>query len=499
MFPTNTSDHGCDPVSSNCVIWQGPTIDCIKLCKGDSVSTVVAKLATELCDILDTLDIDSYDLACFNITSCPPEDFTALIQFLINHICALENGESITTNPSNACPDCIVNIAPCFYYQNAIGDTITTMQLSDYVSAIGNRICTISNQIATIQSSINVLDGRITDLEKALIIVGNKTKSLEIQDVTPICVLPSGPVSQRDLLIELEKQFCELEGAIGEPTKIYKAILRQCAGLDSAPQLAGSGNMASIQNWTQDVQNLADSFSNMWLTICDIRSAVLNIQANCCPTLCNSIDVVLTAALNSPSDLRLYFTGSIPNNFVSCNPTGTLIKVEDTTGGAVTYQVPVITNLNNGLGYSLDLSTTPVNTGDDLTITATFCFTDPETGTQCQSVSTYIVTNTLTCPSLTLVPTSSDITYSFNWTGGVANFEIQLYDASGTVLISSQSTSTAGPITINGIFAGLTISTGFLIRLKVTIGSNITECQFNPITTLAQACLPPSGVGAILV
>ena len=43
--PTNSryaKDRGCNPVSSNCVVWQGPDLACIDLCKGDTVSNVVA-------------------------------------------------------------------------------------------------------------------------------------------------------------------------------------------------------------------------------------------------------------------------------------------------------------------------------------------------------------------------------------------------------------------------------------------------------------------------
>jgi hypothetical protein len=248
MFPTNSENHGCDPVSSNCVIWQGPDIPCINLCKGDSVSSVVAKLATELCNILEVLDIDQYDLSCFNITSCPPEDFQSLIQFLIEHICALENIEPPAPGQTG-CPECTVNIAACFYYQNQVGDTITTMSLLDYVTAIGNRICSMANQIATIQSTLVSFDQRISDLETGVNQVKTAVESVETQDVTPVCVLTATPVSQRDMLIALEAAFCQLIGATGGTNDIYTAILKQCAGLNNSPQLAGSGNMASIPGW----------------------------------------------------------------------------------------------------------------------------------------------------------------------------------------------------------------------------------------------------------
>ncbi len=83
MKPTNSNENGCDPMSSNCVIWQGPDIDCINLCKGDNISTVVDKLATELCTLLETFNIDDYDTSCFNLAECAPKAFKVLNNLLI--------------------------------------------------------------------------------------------------------------------------------------------------------------------------------------------------------------------------------------------------------------------------------------------------------------------------------------------------------------------------------------------------------------------------------
>ena len=84
-----------------------------------------------------------------------------LIQFLIDRICALENIDTIlarsdafSTRSSSAdltgCPDCVVSVAPCF----VIG-TQTTMQLVDYVNAIGLRICSIITDISNINLQIS--------------------------------------------------------------------------------------------------------------------------------------------------------------------------------------------------------------------------------------------------------------------------------------------------------------------------------------------------------
>ena len=56
MLPvgSNNKSTPCSVVSSNCVSWQGPNIPCIGLCKGDTVTDVVAKLGELVCEINTT-------------------------------------------------------------------------------------------------------------------------------------------------------------------------------------------------------------------------------------------------------------------------------------------------------------------------------------------------------------------------------------------------------------------------------------------------------------
>ena len=41
MKPLNLDNSPCSPISSNCIVWQGPDIPCIHLCTGDTISDVV--------------------------------------------------------------------------------------------------------------------------------------------------------------------------------------------------------------------------------------------------------------------------------------------------------------------------------------------------------------------------------------------------------------------------------------------------------------------------
>ena len=493
MKPLNADSGSCTPISSNCVIWQGPDIACINLCKGDTISAVVYKLATELCDLMAQTNVSNYDLSCLDIVGCTPATFEDLIQLLIDRICALEGccsqSSGNTGTGRSVCPDCVVNICPAFYYTSPSGDTITTMQLVDYVQAIGNKVCSIVNDIVTINAILQNHETRITILE-------NATPPVYIPPtVTPVCVLPSVPTQMNIVLSALEQQFCLLVTATGQPADIFTAILAQCPGLNSAPQLGGSGTMSAIPGWVNSVQNLADSITNLWLTICDLRAAITNIQQNCCPTACDGVSLGMYANVDG-SDLTVWVNGSIPAGFTQCAPTFlTTVTVTDQSGHTVTFTMDLIGNLNNPAGVLFDLSVTPINPLDNLTVTITPCLT--KDGNVCSYVLTDVILNTAACPTLTYTATDTTISYSGTvLTGGTATYAVQLYNGSGTTLISSQTTTLTAPpaAALSGTFSGLTPSTIYQIRVQVTSGTTTHTCPFTPVTTNAPACPPPTNV-----
>jgi hypothetical protein len=88
MKPLNLDNQNCSPISSNCVVWEGPDMPCIKLCKGDTISDVIAELANKLCALFDSLDATVYDTTCLELTR-QPKTTQELIQVLINKICDL--------------------------------------------------------------------------------------------------------------------------------------------------------------------------------------------------------------------------------------------------------------------------------------------------------------------------------------------------------------------------------------------------------------------------
>jgi hypothetical protein len=270
MKPLNYDNSPCSPISSNCVIWQGPDIPCIKLCAGDTISDVIFKLATELCTVLDTLNVTNYDLSCFNLTACGPNDFQALIQFLIEQICALQSEVTIVSDPATSPitndptkstgANTLVTVAPCF----VVGG-VTVMTVSAYAQAIGTRVCSLVTQISTINSQITDLEVRVTDLENATVVIP-PTPSIIID--CNIGTLVSGNSYTIDTVLDelinnTTNGLCSYTntstGVLGTPSQLLTSYITACAfGTD----------VTSDPDWTASPNTLPEVITNIWIALC---------------------------------------------------------------------------------------------------------------------------------------------------------------------------------------------------------------------------------------
>jgi len=511
MKPLNRQEPGCNFTTSNCVIWQGPDITCLNLCKGDTVSDVVYKLATELCEVLDILSLTNYDLSCFGLGKAEPVDFKGLITFILDKLCELQGGPVTpgpigTTNPdvstqngnlrvgaTGGCPDCVVSIAPCFYYKNAFGDTVTSMQLIDYATAIGNKVCNNVDQILQLQNIVANHELRIAALESA------PAPVFVTPQIVPTCVLPSVLTDIDIVLDALEQQFCDLRTATGEPPAIYSNLAKQPAGLTFDQALSNpSITMGSFTGWTNVVTNVAETLGNMWITIADLRLAVRTIQLNCCPTGCDGIALSLTATY-SADVLTIYVSGTIPAGFVQCSGT-TTVKVTDSAGNSIQFNYDLISYLNNPTGYPFNLSGTPINSSLDLTIDITPCLYNSSTNATCESCLNYYIVNEASCPAVTWTQGSNSISYSFISQAGDWTYTVEVWDSAGSTMIANQTQAISGVQTVTGEVIGLSPATIYKVRLTIVATAcdecQPKECQFTNVTTNLAPCPPPPGVSA---
>ena len=290
MKPLNLDNRPCSPISSNCVVWQGPDISCIEICNGDTVSDVVAALATELCTILDQTNVSNYDLSCLGITTCGPKDFQALIQLLIEKICELQGVSPSTTKDTGACPDCIVTVASCF-----IQNGQTTMQLLDYVQMIAAKVCSLIDEIANINNQITDILIRLEQIENTPV------PQLEIPSFTLGCnigSLTNGSVQFINIVLEefINNVWCAFFNTTGSTSDLISAVNAICIE-DTDLQLSTGTPFSSNPNWidTGSYNTIADAINNIWVALCDVYTAVDNISFTVQDT--NSIDLNYTGGV----------------------------------------------------------------------------------------------------------------------------------------------------------------------------------------------------------
>lgn len=305
MKPLNYDNSPCSPISSNCVIWQGPDIPCIKLCAGDTISDVVFKLATELCTVLDILNVTNYDLSCFNLTACGPNDFQALIQFLIERICALQTELTTVADPATSpivndttksvSGNTLITIADCF----VIGG-VTVMTVSEYAQVIGEKVCTLVSEITSINAQLVIIDSRLTALESAPVPTFTLPDiSVQECDLSSSITAP-GTYPMDDVLDALINDttygFCALRNVTGMPAAILAAVESQCINDSDISLVYGTPfSTAYSGSWiaVASVDTIADAINNIWISLCDVYQYVSDIEVTV--TSSSTIDLAVSS------------------------------------------------------------------------------------------------------------------------------------------------------------------------------------------------------------
>lgn len=493
MKPTNHDTLPCKPMSSNCVIWQGPDIKCLKLCKGDSITAVMAKMATELCEILDMLNVDNYDLSCFGLDNCAPEDFQQLLQFIINQLCPDLTKDQAPVTISEGCEalDCEVAVEPACM-KDILGNSAT---LGDYIAAMANEICKLVLGVGNLGPQFQELNAKVNSLETEF---ANEKAADNTPTITPLCVMGDGAGATKiDVVLQaLEQQFCELRTTTGLPNEILAAIARQCSNLD---ELAGTGKLTQVDGWSKSATS-AGAINNIWLTICDVRSAVINIQANS-GNGCDQVQVAMTAT-SDDTYLTLFFTGSIPDGWVECGTLSQQLTITDCTGGMKVLNIGITGSLNDPAGYQILLSSIspPINNACNLDLSLLMCYKDPASGSECQKVLQTVVYNSADCPDLELAATQIAIDYTVDYLSlGTVDLVVEIWDPVTNMLVASDGyVGLEGPFQQLGQFSGLTSGKQYKVRTVITVGDKETICPWVLATTVSIPCTPPIDVTSTL-
>ena len=488
--PIRSTDtqEGCNPISSNCVLWQGPDIPCIQLCHGDTVSDVTYKMGIELCTLVDQLDITGFDVSCFPPICPKPENIHDLIQFILDTLCNITPSGSTGTFDCTDVMNCQMSIAPCFQYTNQFGDTVTQMSLSEYASAIATKICGIIDgtvRIPYIDNTITNIEERLDTLEACVLPC---TPPVVVIEIPTSCLTPTATNIPIETFVETtELALCALQNSIGSSTEINSAIGQQCINLDVTPTLNNSAvTYNALPGWVSagSYNSIADSINNMWILMCDMRTAVASVVANCCNITCDSVDITMTASYTAPN-IELVFNGTAPG-FADCYALGMFVTITDSFGLSFTTQVPVIANLGAG-AQLVNISTSGLNPVANYTVQLDIC---ADAGTlRCNKTLISTISNSSFCPAMLYNLLPKAIEYSFtNAFSSPVTFTIECWNISETTLIASSSeiNPAAGLVTgqVPSILSGQELVSGasYRVRICILIGATYKCCPFTTVT-----------------
>lgn len=490
MIPTNNgSTTPCSNISSNCVIWQGPDLPCIDICNGDSVSEVIAKLAEELCKIIDSVagepDLSGLDLKCvLPGGEEAPIKLSDTLQLIVNKICAT------TSNPAYVLPT--IDLPSCLYYTVGV-QQITALRLDLYAAYLAGKICDILDTINLINVTINNHETRLITLENCVLTDGSCTPAGGGGSGSLIsqCINPGLSMAVTALLSEVESKLCNLETAVGSPALIGLAINQSCI-TGSTGMLSSSATYGSAGSWVNNPSTLAQSHGNLWAIVCDMYAAIESIQTTCCGGGCDDITFAYSVSLNvdtsgNASSISFNFSGcNIPPAYSDCNGFTTL-TITDGVGGT-TSTTTDISIAQNGTPVVVSLGT--LNKFQGFTTQVAFCATD---GTnQCSDSISKTLSSPSNCPSDISVTaiTADTATVSFsNALGTTATYSLYVMTVSQpqTIAYTEVRNSPGTSVIFNA--TGLSAETNYVVKLVINLNGFTTYCDDVPFET-AEAEVP---------
>jgi hypothetical protein len=305
-----TSTGKClNPVTTKCVVWDGPDITCLDgttLCKGQNVETTLFTLATKLCEIYTALSLEDINTCINNIndgTSVsigPTSSIKEVFSAIIKKLCTLDGRvQSLEDTPcleqTAVVPACLRTQATSYPSYNPV---TFTLPLQYYAELVANSVCGLLIDITGLQNNAIDINQQIDDLWATLAGCNDSSQNF----VLPTCtynwsISPSGdPVTIQTAYSWLEADYCTLRGLLGSDSDITNAINAQCPQLGSENTLAPGlgGTMSSLPSWSDTPLTVSDAITNMWLTVCDMRSYISDVLSLCCKSPCDYLQVGFT-------------------------------------------------------------------------------------------------------------------------------------------------------------------------------------------------------------
>lgn len=281
MLPINKKNGPCDPISSNCVVWQGPDLDCVDICNGDSISSVINGLCETLLVIQNTLASGGgsghIDISTINqtiLSGGPATTVNQLIQLIIDNINS--GGGSGGGGKIWDCTDtldCTLEIPTCYIATGGVS-LVTPGTISAILTDLMNQHCSSHNAQAAVTASIQSANNKIIQLQKVPKGDPNPVLQSACVDLKNISAQPIA-----NLVNKIEVDYCKTKGFVGPESTVLAALAQQPT---NPLPLNNPVNyrVGFTPNIPQNPSSIGESLNAAWVLIKDLRLAVEKLQAD---------------------------------------------------------------------------------------------------------------------------------------------------------------------------------------------------------------------------
>ncbi len=328
----------CTPISSSCVIWNGPKITCIDQCQNESIEDIVYRLSQVICSLTNITSLDcncndkvtSQIFNCYNTdqsinTGIPSYTLTTeqlLESIFTNFICTQGEYEIsyqdvldkiyFTNQP--------LPLENCLQYEED-NQTITELTYDQYILLLAQWVCDLYDTLVTQQSDITTVQNDILVIQEW---INNYAEPTKIT-ITSGCASSANPgetVNIDTAFEAFEAHYCDYISILGNTTEWSTAMSAMCPNLATEPQMQDLDlDMEDLPNWITNPNTVAENYNNLWLTVCDLR---VSLQA-----LLES-NAILPCVLASPESVTIdtYDTLSADISWTGSS----LINIQDPIG-----------------------------------------------------------------------------------------------------------------------------------------------------------------------
>lgn len=264
-----------DIVPSNNVPWNGPNIPCLGLCKGDTVSDIVVKLATKICELAEPYDLQALTLECaleiFSADEPVTRTINSVLQLLINNQCGIKDLiDNLQGQLTGLAQDNFIVDLKCLAEVDGYGNPLPYTE-ETVIQGLINEICSMKNTVSFLAGQYTEMQNQIDNL--------NMEPLIDEKDIAT-CINPSVlPTSTQ--VKNTSNALCNYIEMIGDDTAVAVALSKIPSNWNAQFQ--------AEPGWIINPINFMEQMNNVFIALSSSLSRIEEIENNCCTPSCELV------------------------------------------------------------------------------------------------------------------------------------------------------------------------------------------------------------------